>query len=705
MALFKKEETWFRKKYKVLGIKISAKRNLPSEMSLFKRTEALKKFFYNKVGYPLDVINPQTFNEKINWMKLFYRNDLMTRIVDKYEFKNYIKEKLGDGYTVPLLGVWDRVDDIDFDELPNQFVLKCNAQSDGKFIKIVKNKDELDIDVLKEEMQDWLKPDKTLKTSFCWAYHNVPLKIIAEEYIEQIDGQVYDYKFMCFNGEPRLVLACRNRGKDTIYENHNMDWSLIVPSHKSAPVSTINRPNNFDKMIEIARKLSKSFPFVRVDFYEIENKILLGEMTFYPNGGFNTYKPYWDNLFGSYINLPKIKIKPPFFEKVKNKNKRIFKICGKKIFSYSKSLSRKELTKKLDLNDETLQFLNGELTLTKNKLKYAENKIYTLQTEIKKLQRDLNSRPKLRPAKMRLEERIEYLKYVFLHYTGYNLNLRNPQTFNEKINWMKLFYRNDLMTRIVDKYEFKNYIKEKLGDGYTVPLLGVWDRVDDIDFDELPNQFVLKCNAQSDGKFIKIVKNKDELDIDVLKEEMQDWLIPDTTLKTSFCWAYYNVPLKIIAEEYIPELENTESDYKFFCFNGTAKCFYNTNSWVANYKHDERTITYYDMDKTPLPLIYNEYKKSDTPLVSINNFDKMVEITQLLSQNFPFVRVDFYEVNNRILIGEMTFYPGGGYGKYEPVEWDYKLGSWLDLSQIPSEHLDIPDEYSIPIKITNKVLL
>lgn len=134
MALFKKEETWFRKKYKVLGIKISAKRNLPSEMSLFKRTEALKKFFYNKVGYPLDVINPQTFNEKINWMKLFYRNDLMTRIVDKYEFKNYIKEKLGDGYTVPLLGVWDRVDDIDFDELPNQFVLKCNAQSDGKYL-------------------------------------------------------------------------------------------------------------------------------------------------------------------------------------------------------------------------------------------------------------------------------------------------------------------------------------------------------------------------------------------------------------------------------------------------------------------------------------------------------------------------------------------------------------------------------------------
>ena len=111
------------------------------------------------------------------------------------------------------------------------------------------------------------------------------------------------------------------------------------------------------------------------------------------------------------------------------------------------------------------------------------------------------------------------MKWTFSQEAGYSLNLLNPQTFNEKINWLKLFYRNDLMTRIVDKYEFKNYIREQLGDGYTVPLLGAWDNVDDIDFDKLPDKFVLKCNAQSDSKFIKIVRDKSELDIEALKKK------------------------------------------------------------------------------------------------------------------------------------------------------------------------------------------
>lgn len=307
MKLFAKEVKANKKVYKIFGIKIisKSKRKLPSEMSLFERERCLKEKFKKQVGYDLDLHNPQTFNAKINWMKLFYRNDLLPRIVDKYEFKNYIKGQLGEGYTVPLLGVWDNVDDIDFDKLPKQFVLKCNAQSEGKFIKIVKNKDELDIDTLKKEMQDWLKPEKTLKTSYCWAYNSVPLKILAEEYIEQIDGQVYDYKFMCFDGEPRWVLACSDRGQNTIYENHDIDWELIVPSPRSAKQATIKKPAHFDEMQRIATKLAKPFPFVRVDFYEIADKVLLGEMTFYPNGGYNTYYQEWDEKFGSWIKLPK----------------------------------------------------------------------------------------------------------------------------------------------------------------------------------------------------------------------------------------------------------------------------------------------------------------------------------------------------------------------------------------------------------------
>lgn len=252
----------------------------------------------------MNLKNPKTFNEKINWIKLYYRNDLMTRIVDKYEFKNYIKEQLGDGYTVPLLGVWDRVEDIDFDKLPNQFVLKSNCQSDGKFIKIITNKNNINVRKLKEQMRHWLNPTNTLVSSFCWAYHNVKPRIIAEEYIEQINKQVYDYKFMCFLGEPKWVLACSDRGENTVYENYDLDWNLFVPSPNSATVQHINAPNHFDEMLTIAKKLSAQFPLARIDFYEIKDKIYVGEITFYPNGGYNSYYPEWDKKFGDFLVLP-----------------------------------------------------------------------------------------------------------------------------------------------------------------------------------------------------------------------------------------------------------------------------------------------------------------------------------------------------------------------------------------------------------------
>ncbi len=313
MKLFSKVNYRGRRYYNILGIKFSTLRKTPSEMSTRVRTKKLKTVFYKKVGYVFNPKNPITFNEKIQWLKLFYHNPVLTKIVDKYEFKNYIKEQLGEGYTVPLLGVWDDPEKIDFEQLPDKFVLKCNAQSDSKFIKIVRNKKELDIEALRKEMKDWLNPRKTLKSSFCWAYYDVPLRIIAEEYIEQIDGQVYDYKFVCSRGKVFWVLACKDRGNDTIYENYDIDWNLIQPSPRSADTASIPKPKNYEQMLEIAQKLSKDFPLVRVDFYEVNNKILLGEMTFYPNGGYNTYTYEWDEKFGEFIKLPDIKHQPTLF--------------------------------------------------------------------------------------------------------------------------------------------------------------------------------------------------------------------------------------------------------------------------------------------------------------------------------------------------------------------------------------------------------
>lgn len=309
------------------------------------------------------------------------------------------------------------------------------------------------------------------------------------------------------------------------------------------------------------------------------------------------------------------------------------------------------------------------------------------------------------PSKLNLKDRIKFLKEVFKRQTGYELNLSNPKTFNEKINWMKLFYRNDLMTRIVDKYEFKNYIKEVLGEEYTVPLLGVWDNVNDIDFNKLPDKFVLKSNAQSDSKCIEIIRNKNDVNIAELKQKIKKWLVPTNTLVTSFCRAYYKVKPLIIAEEYIEELDNSTCDYKFFCFHGKVYCFYVTNNWVTNHDHDSRTLTFYDTELNQMPFVYGEYKKChckklDKPVF----FDEMIKISERLSKDFPFVRVDFFDINNKLYIGEMTFYPGGGYNSYSPFEWNYKLGQLLDLDKIENKYLvkNIPKTLVAVERVINK---
>ena len=409
---------------------------------------------------------------------------------------------------------------------------------------------------------------------------------------------------------------------------------------------------------------------------------------------------------------------------------------GKKVLSWYKSLSRKEITKKIEeINTSLRSTKNGiqtiknelnttkkefndttvELIDTKNKLietddkisdiKHdlfdAKNELQTVQTciqslrneikllkddliftqkEVLNIKMDIQSRPKLQPSKMRFEERKEALKLKFYRETGYKLNLTSPKTFNEKINWLKLFYRNDDMTRIVDKYEFKNYIKEKLGDGYTASLLGVWDNVEDIDFASLPNKFVLKCNAQSDDKGVKIVENKDKLDIEALKEEMQHWLVPEETLKTSFCWAYHNVPLRIIAEEYLECPTGKLDDWKIFCFNGLPKLGY------TNVRNEGR-LAFFDMDYNQIMIQYRNFDCSGDLPPKPKFYAEMLKIAEKLAKPFPFVRVDFYETQDKILLGEMTFYPGGGYGKYNPIDWDYKLGEWLDLSKIEQEYL------------------
>ncbi len=314
--------TFFGLKLKLVSVKsmskelsklqLQAKRSaIPTiyntNLTLEQKEWYLANKFYEEVGYFPNLRNPKSFNEKINWMKLHYYNPKEKNIIDKYEFKNYIKEKLGSGYTIPLIGVYESVYDIEFDKLPNQFVVKTTTGGSSEAVEIIKDKNKINIDKLKYKFnnlaQEW---NSIYYYCLSLGYKDIKPRIIIEKYIEQINGQVHDYKFFCFNGEPRWILACGNRNKNTIYENYDMNWNLFVPSPKSATKATISCPKSFNKMVEIAKKLSAPFPFVRVDFYEVNKKVYVGELTFSPGGGFNTYYKKWDYKVGQWLDLNKI---------------------------------------------------------------------------------------------------------------------------------------------------------------------------------------------------------------------------------------------------------------------------------------------------------------------------------------------------------------------------------------------------------------
>ena len=254
----------------------------------------------------LDLQNPKTFNEKLQWLKLYNRNPAYTELVDKYAVKAYVANKIGEKYIIPTLGVWERVEDIDFDALPNQFVLKCTHDSGG--LVICKDKTKLDVAEAKKKLS------KALRTDFyaCgreWPYKNVPRKIIAEQYMEDSSAkELVDYKVHNFNGEPKFVLVCANRfGKSKTIEDYFTEkWERMDVKWPDYPTSdNSEQPKEIPEILELSKKLSEGLPFVRSDFYIVDGKIYFGELTFFPANGFLPFTPdAWDYTFGSWIELP-----------------------------------------------------------------------------------------------------------------------------------------------------------------------------------------------------------------------------------------------------------------------------------------------------------------------------------------------------------------------------------------------------------------
>ncbi len=309
----KQEKTFFEK----VKIGIRCPEKLIFQFDQWHWLERLSDESYIKLkwkatkGYPLNLKAPKTFNEKLQWLKLYYHKPEFTKMVDKYAVKQYITDKIGAEYVIPLLGVWDRPEDIDFDKLPQQFVLKCNHTS-GIGLIICKDKSKLNISATIKELKRGLQDD-FYKRGREWPYKNVPRKIIAEEYKEDESGvELKDYKLYCFNGEPFFCQVDFGKGKgktrsDFTRNIYDANWNFldIQYSHPNDSSVIIPKPSRYEKMKELARILSKGEPFMRVDFYNIGDQILFSEITFYPIAAFGWFKPLeWDLKLGNLIQLP-----------------------------------------------------------------------------------------------------------------------------------------------------------------------------------------------------------------------------------------------------------------------------------------------------------------------------------------------------------------------------------------------------------------
>ncbi|WP_248624394.1 ATP-grasp fold amidoligase family protein [Enterococcus cecorum] len=290
-------------------------------MKLFKRSLRIlpdkmyiKIYYRLRVGRSLNISSPTTLNEKIQWLKFNYRNPLQTIVSDKLLVRDYITHKIGDEYLIPLLGYWDTFDQIDFDSLPNKFVLKCNHDSGG--LVICDGKEHFNYKKAQKII------NKSLKNNFFYIgreyqYKNIQPKILCEQYISE-DGNVpVDYKIYCFNGKPDVILVCKDRfmgnSNRARYQFYDQSWNYLPLNRDDdkLPKFDIPKPKNLDKMLEIATSLSEDFIFSRIDLYNIDGKIYFGEITLSPNSGFDPDISYeTDSLFGD-------KLKIPYWDKIK----------------------------------------------------------------------------------------------------------------------------------------------------------------------------------------------------------------------------------------------------------------------------------------------------------------------------------------------------------------------------------------------------
>ena len=666
-----------------------------------EKVRILKDNFKLRVGYDLDLEHPKTFNEKVMWSKLYYQDPLITKCCDKFAVKDYVKETIGEEYFVPNIGQWSDPEQIDFDALPNQFVLKVNWSSGYNII--VTDKSELDIEDTKAKLKKWIEPERNSYYQFFnWGYKHMKPVIYAEEYLEQIDGQVYDYKFFTFGGEVKALFIATDRTTNSPlnFDFFDRDYNHLDltygGTHHADPLP--KKPKHYDKMIELAEKLAKPFPFVRVDFFEVGDRIYLGEMTFYSGGGLLTFEPVdWDYKFGEWYPLPEKRItdKEGVFHGV-------HVACAKVCHGVKNGLHKfrgKFVRHDVVFKKHYITLFNSlriPITFhTEKGHRYATAtgiQVKYRKARIVQKKRDFIPAPEFTPLTPQqafmMEDKITYdMKKHYCEQKAYKQlkyfpNLDNPKSFNEKLLWLALNYKNPHHKVASDKALAKEWVSQRVGEEYVVPLIGAYSNVNDIDFDALPNKFVMKANEGWGADEVIIVRNKKAQNIDRLKAHASSWLYPWSSY-------YYNNmcitdekperPL-VVFEELLEQDGGTFlDDYKFYCCNGEVKF-----ALVINERGSaNQSRTFVDANWNVLP-VRRAGKFSTVIPEKPENLDKMFELAKILCQEVPFVRIDFYNIHGKIYVGEMTFTPGL-FLRLEPKEWDFKLGEYLDLTEVMEE--------------------
>lgn len=262
----------------------------------------IKKLYKFRTGKKLNLKNPRTFNEKMNWLKLYDRKPEYTVMADKYLARNFIADKIGEEHLVPLLGVWDSPDEIDFDALPDKFVLKCNHDNG---VIICTDKSKLDIEKTKKELEFRLKRDYYKKLRE-WPYKNISRKIICEKFMVATNNEgVLDYKFLCFNGKAKLVAIYGDRFEGNLKEDYySIDWQYLHILDRRTAGDVYKKPLCFDEMVKIAETMSAGIPILRVDFNIWHDMLAIGELTFFHHGGMLPFYDEWEFKLGEWIELP-----------------------------------------------------------------------------------------------------------------------------------------------------------------------------------------------------------------------------------------------------------------------------------------------------------------------------------------------------------------------------------------------------------------